>query len=97
MNEKVNVAEAKKRFSELLARTAFKGEHFIITRRGKPMAALVDLEQLARVEGRATRSDAATGLLGAAGALADYKTFEDMMKDVVRSRASARPRPVDLS
>ena len=97
MNEKVNVAEAKRRFSELLARTAFKGEHFIITRRGKPMAALVDLEQLARVEGRATPSNVATGLLGAAGALADYKTFEDIMKDVVRSRESARPRSVDLS
>jgi prevent-host-death family protein len=97
MNEKINVAEAKKRFSELLARAAFNGEHFIITRRGKPMAALVDLEQLARVEGHAIESDAATGLLGAAGALADHMTFEDIMRDVVRSRESARPRPVDLS
>jgi len=34
MNEKMNVAEAKKKFSELLSRTAYNGERFIINRRG---------------------------------------------------------------
>ncbi len=39
----LNVAEAKKRFSDLLGRVAFGGETFLITRRGKPMAKLVPL------------------------------------------------------
>ena len=37
----VNVAEAKKQFSDLLGRVAYRGEVVIITRRGKPMAKLV--------------------------------------------------------
>jgi prevent-host-death family protein len=45
----VNVAEARKQFSELMARVAYAGERIIIERRGKPMMALVsvaDLQQL---------------------------------------------------
>jgi hypothetical protein len=34
VNQRMNVAEAKKKFSEILARTAYNGERFIITRRG---------------------------------------------------------------
>ncbi len=39
----LNVAEAKKRFSDLLGRVAFGGETILITRRGNPMAKLVPL------------------------------------------------------
>ena len=37
----INVAEAKKRLSELLGRVAYGGEQIVITKRGKPMARLV--------------------------------------------------------
>ena len=37
----LNVAEAKKQFSDLLGRVAYGGETVLITRRGKPMARLV--------------------------------------------------------
>jgi prevent-host-death family protein len=40
----LNVAEAKKHFSDLLARVAFGGESVLITRRGKPMAKLIPAE-----------------------------------------------------
>ena len=36
----MNVAEAKRHFSELLGRVAFGGETILITRRGRPMARL---------------------------------------------------------
>jgi len=39
--ETVNVAEAKKHFSELLGQVAFGKKHILITKRGKPMARLV--------------------------------------------------------
>lgn len=45
----VNVIEAKSRFSELLSRTA-GGERFVIRRREKPIAALVGLAELKRLE-----------------------------------------------
>jgi len=37
----INVAEAKRQFSDLLGRVAYRGETVVITRRGKPMAKLV--------------------------------------------------------
>lgn len=39
----LNVAEAKRDFSSLLARVAFGGESVTITRRGRPMARLVPI------------------------------------------------------
>ncbi len=53
----LNVAEAKKRLSDLLGRVAYGGETILITRRGKPMAKLVpvdaptEAEHLDQVEG----------------------------------------------
>jgi len=37
----LNVAEAKKHFSDLLGRVAYRGETIVISRRGKPLAKLV--------------------------------------------------------
>lgn len=39
--ERFNVAEAKRQFSELLGRVAYGGATILITRRGRPMAKLV--------------------------------------------------------
>ncbi len=46
----VSVAEARERFSEIIALVAYKGERFVVERKGKPMAALVSLEDLALLE-----------------------------------------------
>jgi len=96
MGQGLNVAEAKKKFSELLARVAFKGERFVITRRGKPMAALIGLEDLAVLEDQGDRLLEPQGLLAAAGALADYEGFEETMAEVQRSRRQAEGRRVKL-
>lgn len=96
MGQGLNVAEAKKKFSELLARVAFKGERFVITRRGKPMAALVGLEDLAVLEEQGDRLLEPQGLSAAAGALADYEGFEETMTEVYRSRRQAAGRRVKL-
>jgi prevent-host-death family protein len=47
--EKINVAEAKSRFSELISR-ASTGERFIIQRRERPVAALIGTTELERLE-----------------------------------------------
>lgn len=47
---RVPIAEAKRRFSELVSRGAYAHEHIVITRRGKPMAALIGLDDLSRLE-----------------------------------------------
>jgi len=46
----LGVGDAKKRLSELMSRAAYRGERFLIQRRGRPMAALVSAEDLERLE-----------------------------------------------
>jgi len=96
MDEKLNVTEAKKKFSELLARTAYNGERFIINRRGKPMAVLIGLEDFALLEQRIHSSEKPKGLLAAAGVLASFENFEDIMSDVYRSRRESTGRGIRL-
>jgi len=56
-NIEYSVAEAKKHFSELLSRVAFRGERITIAKRGKPLAMLVPptaeigSDHLSKVEG----------------------------------------------
>lgn len=56
LEERFNVAEAKRRFSDLLGRVAYGGKTILITRRGRPMAKLVPVDpekpnHLAKVRG----------------------------------------------
>ncbi len=53
----LNVAEAKKRLSDLLGRVAETGETILITRRGKPMAKLVPVVQAERDAAAARTGD----------------------------------------
>ena len=46
IEETVNIAEAKKHFSELLGRVAYGKKHILITKRGKPMARLVPADEI---------------------------------------------------
>lgn len=89
MSELVGVAEAKRRFSELLDRVD-AGERIVIARRGRPAVTLV-----------APRDDLAQGNLAAptgfaalAGALADWDELDDVVADVYAARAESRDRPV---
>lgn len=47
--EIINITEAKSRFSELISRTA-AGERFLIQRRERPMAVLINAAELNRLE-----------------------------------------------
>lgn len=89
MTEMISVADAKRRFSELIDRVG-RGERFVITRRGTPVVALVEPEA-------AGRSEAKLGLLALAGALADHEGVDEWMesvREVIELRKDARPRPI---
>ena len=88
-----SVADAKKNLSELMSRTAYNNERFLIQRRGKPMAALVSVEDLARLEKDIA---APKGLLAAVGALADFDGLDSMIEEIYRQREQAQDRPVEL-
>jgi len=77
-----DVAETKKRLSELLARVAFGGATVLITRRGRPMAKLVPPET----------SDRVRHLAEVAGWLDDRSPFLAAVEEIVAARTSHRPR-----
>ncbi len=89
----MSVADAKKRLSELMSRVAYKSERFLIQRRGKPMAALVSAEDLARLEQQPL---SAHGLLGAVGACADFDELDVMIANIYLQRGRAEDRAVTL-
>jgi len=86
--ETVSVADAKRRFSELIDRVQ-QGERFVVSRRGKPVVGLVRPEEIRRRPGGRPR-----GALALVGALADVDRFHELMLEIVRSRRESRDRPV---
>ena len=88
-----SVADAKKTLSELMSRAAYSNERFLMQRRGKPMAALVSIEDLTRLEKEPV---APKGLLAAVAALAEFEELESIVEEIYLQRKQAQDRPVDL-
>ncbi|MFQ5744713.1 MAG: type II toxin-antitoxin system Phd/YefM family antitoxin [Acidobacteriota bacterium] len=84
----LGVAEAKKRFSELIDRVG-RGERFVVSRRGKPAVALVPPKKAAVATGAAP-----LGLAAVAGALADWEDLDQVVKEIYEARKKAKDRPV---
>ena len=82
VTEAVNVAEAKRRLSDLLGRVVYGGETVLITRRGRPMARLVPPGEVG--EGQ--------GLAAARGWLEADDPFFAAVDTAVAARAKHRPR-----
>jgi prevent-host-death family protein len=81
MNEQtISVAEAKRRFSELLGKVAYGKEVIIITKRGRPMARLVPAEQTEK------------HLSKAKGWLNEEDPFFETIDKIVRNRTKHMPR-----
>ena len=53
----INIAKIRDNLTDALNRVADAGERIVLTRRGKPVAALVSLEELAFLEELETRAD----------------------------------------
>ena len=83
----VGVAEAKAKLSELLRQVAYRGERIILQRRGKPVAALVPIKDLERVE-RETRGD---WLDSVGGLCADCPELCDALDQIVAERQTQMP------
>jgi prevent-host-death family protein len=90
MAEVIGVAEAKRRFAELIDRVQ-RGERFVVARRGRPVMALGPPED----DEDDSEAAAYIGFAALAGALADWPQFDQAMQEVVASRKDTRHR--DLS
>lgn len=87
MTESVGVADAKRRFAELIDRV-LDGERFLVTRRGKPVVALVPPDEAAT-----SGPTEYLGLAAFAGILEDAPEFDEIMKEVVAARQEDTGRP----
>ncbi len=81
MSISMNIAEAKRAFSELVGRVAFGGQSILITRRGKPMARLVPVDAADAVH-----------LADLGGWLEDDDPFFGLLEEVEEHRDRHAPR-----
>ena len=86
MAETLGVAEAKRRFSELIERVR-RGERFLVARRGRPAVALVPPEQL-----QGDDDSEPVGLAAVAGALAEWEALDEVVREIYDARRRARDR-----
>jgi prevent-host-death family protein len=97
--KKVRVTEAKAQLSALMARAGYGGERFLIERRGRPLAALVGVEDLERLEGERedipSRPLGAIALVGAWGE-AEEGDLDTVLAEIYAERWRDTGRPVDL-
>lgn len=87
MTDVIGVADAKRRFSELIERVR-AGERFVVTRRGRPVLALVPPTESMAQEPRRL------GLAALAGALEDWNELDDVVEEIYAARRRARDRDV---
>ena len=85
----IGVAEAKRRFADVLGTVRYQGERYVVERNGTPMAALVPLSDLAE----AVEQPEQAGFLALVGAFADEPEYADSLDAAVCNRRSQRSRP----
>ena len=76
----INIAKAKKHFSELLSQVAYGKKHILITKRGKPMARLVPADETEN------------HLSNARGWLEDDDPFFETIDRIIEERFKHAPR-----
>ena len=103
MERKLKLSEAKATFSAVVENVTARGDRYIIERHGKPVAAVVPIRDLERVEGldaieepTAEHPIGALALLGAWAELGD-EAIDEFIEHIYASRAADLGRPVDLS
>jgi prevent-host-death family protein len=90
MTRTVSAAEAKMHFSDHL-RSSERGESIVITRHGKPVAALVPAHDLPALQ-RLRAAGPGAGLASVAGGWPGSGTLVKRVREVVRSRPRRMPQ-----
>ena len=89
----ISVAKAKSHISELIAKSQYSHERFIITKRDKPVAALVSLDDLKILE----QHEEKQGLAAIAGQWQGFDEVADAMGEIDTLREnSGKGRDVSL-
>ncbi|MFZ5916403.1 MAG: type II toxin-antitoxin system Phd/YefM family antitoxin [Chloroflexota bacterium] len=96
----LGTAEIKARLSEIINRVAFGRERLIVLRRGKPVAALVSVNDLRQLEALdSTDPDNDPGvhpIMRVFGGWADRADLDELLAEIYAARESATGREVTL-
>jgi prevent-host-death family protein len=57
MLKKITIADARKKFANIINQVAFGNESFVLTRRGEPIAAIVSMKELKLLQDLEDRID----------------------------------------
>ena len=79
----LSVAEAKSRFSEYVSKVAYAGQRYVITKRGKPLIALVSIEDLENIQARGD-TEKISEMIG------KWDDFDEIEKDINKAHASRK-------
>ncbi|MCY3782774.1 MAG: type II toxin-antitoxin system Phd/YefM family antitoxin [Chloroflexi bacterium] len=95
----MSVARAKADLSALMAAVAYQGQHVVIERRGKPMAALVSVDDLDRIEREQATAARPRGALALVRAWEDVgdSEIDAMVVDIYAAREQDTGRDVMLT
>jgi prevent-host-death family protein len=98
VNRRVGTAEAKAKLSELIGTVAYGHDRVLIQRRGRPIAALVGLDDLRSLERSDVSRERPRGALALVGLWADLgdDVIDQMVDDIYAARESDMGRPVEL-
>jgi prevent-host-death family protein len=80
--EMMSVGEAKKRFSEIINRSAYSDCRIIITKRNRPVAAVINMEDLQSLEQSIKRK----GLMDLIGKWQGFDELQDAIDTAVEDR-----------
>jgi prevent-host-death family protein len=94
MLNKMGVAEVKKHFSVVISRVSLNKEQFVIEKKGKPMAAVVSIEDLEIIEGL-KKTEKRKGLLAAIGAWEDFDNFDKIITQIYDGRIESKDREIE--
>ena len=92
MATRISASQAKAHLSHLMAQVAYRGERYVIERRGKPLAALVslaDFDALERLQGQQRQAQLSHLAVRAAQDTSAIEPTEEEIVEAVRATRDA--------
>ncbi len=96
VTKRISATRAKAEFSSLVSRVERGGEHFVIERHGKPVAALVSIEEMGRIEEGPAEEGQIPPYVGVLAGIVSDEEIDDFLKEVYEARDRDMGRPVDI-
>lgn len=99
MTERISSADAKAHFAKIVTRVAEARACYVIERRGKPLAAVVSIDDLNILDKEPRPAERTVGMLALVGAWRDIpdEEIDSLVRDIYTERERDKGRPVDLT